>query len=272
MSAAAKSYPVEALNFTQEIRLQSLISKWKAREPGLSYEMSSEYNLVFPLGKDAYAYVYFFGAVVLFNVSDAAARKTFVSTVSKLTGAGTPTGSEDYTIEVDPAAAADVVDFSKAVLKRLDRDAIDIVCLVLAQSTALDAHEQSTERVLEDTAALTESMQKTGKLPYGRRDLTKMIGFSMAKRNAILASFYVLEESPESVWENARLEKLFQAMTRMFDIDARYKSLDRKLTSIQDSLSLIVDLFYARRTMILEFWIVALIVFEIGLMMLEFRH
>lgn len=264
-----KSYPIEAVNFSHEFRLLSLLTQWKKSDPSLTYEMSAEYNVILPLGPESFAYIYFFGALVLFNVRDAETRKSLISQVRKLTGSEKPRANESYEMFIDPNVTGDQVNFDSVILKKFNRGSVDIVCLVIAQSTALEIHEEATEEVLIETKKLTETLQKTGNLPYGRKDLTKHIGFSMSRRNQILASFYVLEERPESVWDDPRLEKLFNSMSRMFDIESRYKSLDKKLTSIQDSLSLIVDMSQAKRTMLLEMWIVILIVVEIVIMISE---
>jgi uncharacterized Rmd1/YagE family protein len=58
-------------------------------------------------------------------------------------------------------------------------------------------------------------------------------------------------------------QRLFADLQQNFDIDVRFKDLDRKLSLVQDNIEILVDLSTARRSTLLEVMIVLLIILEV---------
>ena len=78
------------------------------------------------------------------------------------------------------------------------------------------------------------------------------------EKTAVRASAYVVGERPE-------LEIIWQRLSDEYEIRERQVALDRKLELVSKTASTLVDLLQQSRSHLLEWGIVLLIVFEIGL-------
>jgi len=107
-------------------------------------------------------------------------------------------------------------------------------------------------------------MARTGRLPGSIRDLTRFVGSSISTKNQIIAAMAVLDK-PAATWESEQLDRLHRELRDMLEIGERFRALDFKLRTIQETLELFLDLANTRRALWLESTIVILIVFEIAL-------
>jgi uncharacterized Rmd1/YagE family protein len=69
--------------------------------------------------------------------------------------------------------------------------------------------------------------------------------------------------SPDEVWEDQILDKLYNDLKRMFEIETRYRVLEYKLKLIQESVEIIVDLSKSMRETFLEITVIVLIAIEL---------
>jgi uncharacterized Rmd1/YagE family protein len=65
------------------------------------------------------------------------------------------------------------------------------------------------------------------------------------------------------------MDRIYDELKAEFDLVDRYRSLEAKLSSVQDSLSLVLDVARDRRLVLLETTVVLLILFEIVLALLR---
>jgi uncharacterized Rmd1/YagE family protein len=79
-----------------------------------------------------------------------------------------------------------------------------------------------------------------------------------------------LFDKPDVVWDDPGAERIYEELRSEFDLVDRYHSLELKLSSVQDALSLVTDVARDRRLVWLESSIVLLIVFEIILTLLKY--
>ena len=77
-------------------------------------------------------------------------------------------------------------------------------------------------------------------------------------------------EKPEIVWEEPELDALYEELRIVFEIDERFRALDKKLEDILEMGRVISDLASASRELILETLILLFIVIEIMLTIIEY--
>ena len=230
----------------------------------------SKTQVVADYGDDRVAVAFDFGAVVFVNVpAEERTRVLGTLTATVATDEPHPPLEEDFLIELreGPPTTAAIVRFDRVVVPALDAGTVDVVTLLLAQSVAIDYYEEDLQAILADLDRRTDKMQKSGRLPGSPRDLTRFVAGSISTKNQIIAALAVLDK-PAATWESERFDKLYRGLREMLEIDDRFRALEYKLRTIQETLELFLDLNHTRRALLLETTIVVLIVFEIALALL----
>jgi required for meiotic nuclear division protein 1 len=227
---------------------------------------SSPQELVVQYKEDAYAFIYRFGVIAFFNLSNLE-METEVKKIQASLGAGLdkPT-SESY--QITTGATSMKVEFETVDLKKFSLDQIRLVAMTVAQSAALEYFELAAERKVADNSSFMVNLAKSGRVPMHSKTLMKIIGSTASTRQHIFSNMSILDP-PEETWKSQELEKLYRELQQNFDIEVRFRTLDRKLTLIQDNIEILADLATARRMTFLESSIVILIIVELALAFLH---
>mmetsp|Transcript_876 Transcript_876/g.3658 ORF Transcript_876/g.3658 Transcript_876/m.3658 type:complete len:226 (-) Transcript_876:1051-1728(-) len=155
----------------------------------------------------------------------------------------------------------DNLDFpNETPAERLDRNAVVVICTVLAQSVALDAHASklismsrkfsaraphrrgnpagNADRLLEMFRGFNELILNTGRIPdrMDRQQLFRLI----AENNSIHAdvisgSRLSLFDKTEEGWRDAKTWQLSHSLREEFEMEERYTALETKMDLIHDS-------------------------------------
>ncbi len=89
-----------------------------------------------------------------------------------------------------------------------------------------------------------------------------MIGSTATTRQKIVSNLAILDP-PDETWKSKEFELFFRELQQNFDIEVRFRTLDRKLSLIQDNIELLADLLSTRKSHILETLVILLIAVEI---------
>ncbi|MBN1114604.1 MAG: RMD1 family protein [Oligoflexia bacterium] len=154
------------------------------------------------------------------------------------------------------------VDFDSIILTSIDDEALRIAALMLSDSIILDYYENYVEEMLVKSHEFSTQTRKFGRLPRANKRLMRFIGECMQTKQAIITNLFVLDNPPE-IWEDHALNFLYHETRKLFEISYRFKTIDYKLKTIQENLSLLIDLSSARSGLWLELIIVLLILTEI---------
>jgi uncharacterized Rmd1/YagE family protein len=255
-------HPVHAYGFASTFKLRDLVPLLRGpTEPKLKE------RLLAPLGGNRYALAYDFGAVVFVNCEPDEEVRVIVELSKRLTGEKHPPTTESFLIE--DGSATPEVRFDRVLVPELTEGVVDIVALILAQSVAMDYYVHDVEEIEIETDLITERLRSAGSVgPV--RPLIQFIGLCIATRNDILSTL-ALFDKPDATWDNEPLDRLWEGLYRMLELDDRYKALEAKLRMFQDNLEVLVDLTRQRQTLRLEVAVVFLILFETLVMILQFK-
>jgi uncharacterized Rmd1/YagE family protein len=135
----------------------------------------------------------------------------------------------------------------------------------------MDYYEEDMAEILSGTARISSGVERSGRIPGHLRDLRRFVGRCINMRKDIVASL-ALFDKPESTWEDPALDRLFGGLRRELEIDDRFRALERKLSMIQDTLMLFIELAQTRSSWRLELIIVLLIMGEIALSIFYHMH
>jgi uncharacterized Rmd1/YagE family protein len=154
---------------------------------------------------------------------------------------------------------------------RLRQPAIERLMLVfhvLAQSVAIDFLDRSVEEIMSHFERIHQNLAQKGRLVATRREVLKMIGTSGNMVNFIVGQLSLLDK-PDITWEEKEAESLFSSLRKMFELADRFETLRFKITHVQDTSELLLDLLHTRRAEFTEIIIILLFIIDILLITLE---
>ena len=264
-------YRIKASHIAEKLKLRELRDRFS--HPPIDF---SNYELVIRYSDDSYMFVYNYGSVVFFNVPDSVQEKELAKLQDARLGTEFSHTTDNFLVEVQPPApgTTDVtvnkVFFDRVVVSALSYSKIKIVCMLIAESTALEYYEILIENLLEKTNTFSKTLQSQGRFLESTEDLIKFIGLCLNTKQEIISNLYIVD-SPEETWESVELDKVFHELKIMMEVDTRYRALEYKIKIIQESIEIIVDLAKSKRETMLELIIILLIAFEVVLSILKWR-
>ena len=223
----------------------------------------SSHAITCQLPDGALVHIFAVGAVVaerndlvgddLSTIEDATGRRAIAST------------RESYAVRIEPDRAdAPVVDWDHVVLTSVDEPVLHAVALLLAQSVALERYERGIEAIMDESLALARDLGQSGR-PAWKSGLPIRRIANLAAERLELARWFFLLDRPESTWESPYAARVYDLLFLHFELRDRHEALMHKLTSVQSTLEIIIDLWQSRRARLIEWAIVGLFVLEIGL-------
>ncbi len=208
-------------------------------------------------------YLYSFGGIVFINAQDDMVAR-FMDGLEKYTDniKGRPQlpYREDYRLEVDPEQQQSTGN-DAAVIPLFSQFFQDIICLVLAQSVALERVEERTDGVLDEVEGLIARLNR-GKMELPDRDLARLASAVLEFKYVSVAQIMVLEK-PDTTWNNSEAEKFYLTISTLFELKPRYQEIRHKSETLMDVTDIFSNLSHARRSARLEWIIIILIAFEI---------
>jgi required for meiotic nuclear division protein 1 len=251
--------PVHAYGFASTFKLKELVPIFAE----VAQARVTKDELVAKFGDGVWAMAYDFGAVVFIGVDPTLQVRVVGNIGKRLVGEKHPPMTEDFIIETD--APQYEVRFDRVLVPKLTEDVADIVALVLAQSVAMDYYGRDVSEIEEVTDRIADELRLAGKLRRSVRDLSQFIGLCIATRNDVISTL-ALFDKPDATWENEQLDRLWNGLYRILELDDRYRTLEAKLRMFQDNLVVLVDLARQRHTLALEVTVAVLILMEMLIM------
>jgi uncharacterized Rmd1/YagE family protein len=149
----------------------------------------------------------------------------------------------------------------------IEPDKLLVVADAIAKSAALAEDERHIAQVF-DTVEPWSRRLSDGRSPGGRRQMTRLIGQALLVQHR-LAERVAVREKPDILWDRPDLERLYARLETEYELIERAEALSRKLDLISETVTVMTDLIDTQRSLRLEIAIVALILAEIGLTLIE---
>ncbi len=247
---------IDAYAFAATFRLKELVAAFGE----LGAASIEKDRLIVGAGQERYALAFDFGAVVFVGV-DAETRRRVIERVSKgVPPEPNPPLTETFLIEV-AAVAAPEVRFDRVVVPELTVPVLDVVAEVVAQSVAMDYYAKDVDEIEAKFDQMVARLRTSGR-SQPVKELTRFIGICIAVRNDVISTL-ALFDKPDDTWESEPLDRLWNGLRHMLELDDRYRVLEAKLRLFQENLVVLVDLARQRHTLQLEWAVVLLILFEV---------
>jgi uncharacterized Rmd1/YagE family protein len=244
-------FEVRALNVAERIDVK-----------GIEPRLSNHLPVTVGVGPGGCAMLFRSGAVVFFGV-DALAQERFVhDLVPRMLGQYETPEAERATVRI---GTADAVDPDALILREASIERLQVVAEILAKSVVLARNEQEIGVAFSAVEPLAQEMKRSPrKLPLRHRDLVRHIGEAMLVEHQLVDRAEVLEK-PELLWDRPDLDRLYARLEDEYEIRERHLVLESKLALVSTAARTMLELNQAQRSLNVEYYIVALILFEIVL-------
>jgi uncharacterized Rmd1/YagE family protein len=222
--------------------------------------------LVIAAGSEGAAVLFRFGGVVLFGVSPLE-EASFLAQLKTLVREHFEVPEfEGTTLEL----SSDGDRLEKGVVKTrfFDVPRLQIVADVLAKSVVLAHYESTTEAIFESIEPFAQSLRERRSIKRGDRELLATIGDMLLIEHRTVGIVQV-GDKPEVLWEHPELERLYARLEDEFEVTERQAALGRKLEVISRTAETVLNLLQHQSGLRVEWYIVALIVFEIALSLFD---
>lgn len=148
-------------------------------------------------------------------------------------------------------------------VRELSRDIALLVAIVLSRSVSLEYYEKLVGEALAQFEQTISALATKGWIPHRQREAAKHVGFALAVEHELAHDIAVFDD-PEIVWDGGkRVDQLYVSLKREFDLEARMKILQQKISIISRFSTFVLSRLEAQRASYLEWIIIILIVGEI---------
>jgi uncharacterized Rmd1/YagE family protein len=252
-------YRLSATHVAERLKLKDL--REKVTHPIRDF---TNYEMAVEFGESSYAFVYNYGSVVFYNVPEAIQVKYLAMIRETKEGARIGDSTDVFLVEHRESLGekANQVFHDRVAVGKISYQKIKIICMLVAESAALDYYDVLIENLLERATVYTKRLEQQGRFVAGQEDLLKFVGMCLSTKQEIISNLYIVD-SPEEIWESPELDKIFHDLKSMLEIDVRYRAVEYKSKIIQESIEVITDLLKTKREVMLEVIIILLIAFEV---------
>ena len=223
---------------------------------------SSPLELFVPIGQEGGLYVFPFGAMVTHDVPPDDRQRLLGRLTQVLPKLTTKVIREEYSVLEDPAVAEIGISDGMLHVDKLTPARAGIVALIVAQSAAMEYYEQIVENLFVRTEKLVERLATRGTGPFRVKPMHRFIGEAISTRAEVLVVLHLLDK-PDAAWEDPAMDRIYDELRGEFDLVDRFQALTSKLQSIQEALTLVLDVARDRRLVLLEIVVILLILLEV---------
>ncbi len=213
------------------------------------------------------AVLFRYGAVVFFGMN-ADQERAFLERLRPLTGEShIRLEDEKLNLRINPTAR-EVIDANGCLwLQDTSVHRLQLVAEVLARSQVLADDEARVAKTFEKIEPLAKNLSE-GHGQKKKKELLSYIGESLLSQQRLVGRAEVADK-PDLLWERPGLEGLYLQLENEFELRERHLALERKLEVISNTAKTLLDLLQTRRSLRVEWYIVILIVVEIGLILYD---
>lgn len=217
--------------------------------------------MIFEVNKFSYAAVFRYGVVVLLDVTPID-EVSFLSKLDNFIFQKTNSPEIDNVEIILSEDGFEGIKGNSIIIKNFDLPRIQLIAELFAKNVVLSYYERSVSSSFDSIEPLAESLQKKSTLSFNSKELIKHIGETLLQLHKMVARVEV-SEKPDVLWENPDLERLYAKLEDEYEIKERHQSVERKIELISRTAETVLDLLQAKRSLRVEWYIVALIVVEL---------
>jgi len=207
------------------------------------------------------AVLFRYGVIVSFNVDETEMNSFLESVKALMVGPLAKPETEDVDL-VLTTAVDEGVENGAVKLQSFAVERLQLIADVLAKSVVLAQYEASIAQIFDRVEPLAAQLQSAQARTMRSRELLRHVGAALLIHHKMVGRVEV-QEKPDLLWTHPELERLFSRLEDEYEIVERHRALERKAELISRTAETMISLMRHRSTLRVEWYIVALIVFEI---------
>jgi len=233
---------------------------------GLEPRLTPDQPVIIEVASAGYAVLIRAGAIVLFGVDQLQQERVIADLGPRIIDKSRKMESERAIVRVGDG---DGVEPDAIVVRELTLDRLQVIAEILGKSVILGRYELEIHEAFQAIEPLARMMKSTPtRLPWRQRDLVRNIGQAMDAEQALVGRAEVLEK-PDLLWDKPELDRMYTRLEDEYELRERHLALDTKLAVVSRAAQTMLDLHQTKRSLNVEYYIVALIVFEIALALVQ---
>jgi len=247
--------PVRALNLGDRLHLRGL------------YEAPIEYApLVVAVGEHGLGMLFRYGVVVVFGATEAEQKAWLKELRERIEKPYRRPETEETRVLVGnqtEGVSAEGINVTELSLPRLQ-----VIATVLARSVALAYDETAMAGAFDVVEPLARELDKPRASGRVLKEVLRHIGRTLLAQQKMIGRVEIADK-PDILWEQPELERLYARLEDEYELAERSAALERKLALVARTAETTLDIVQTRRMLRVEWYIVALIVFEVFLTLYE---
>lgn len=214
--------------------------------------------------------VFSFGSIVFINYSDSNETKKFFNFIQSfepdLDIKNAERYFDDYRLHIKESEQIELTD-EYVMVPEYENFYPELISTVLAKSVALERTEEQLGKIHDNLETMIERLEK-GKLRIGNKELARTTAQIVRHEYNTLAYIMILDK-PDITWTSSTAGDFYDMMSEFFELNDRFKILKSKTDILYNILNGFSTISQSIRGLFVEWIIVALILFEIVLTLLE---
>ncbi len=215
---------------------------------------------------EAWSVVFAYGAVVHWNITPEQQQKLHHLLFDH-------TDNPLAMVEEDNFTFALSCPQTKIVEDHIEIDSSDPIVLFslsqgMAQSIKLASFETNAITTINNTSYIPKSLAQNGTIKLGRHEIAKIRGQLFLTKSDIILNYDLLDK-PDFFWEYPEYETYYTIAAKYLEVAPRTDVLAKKLETIHELFEMLADEQKHRHSLTLEWIIIGLITFEIGMTIVD---
>ncbi|MBL6987218.1 MAG: RMD1 family protein [Methylobacter sp.] len=210
--------------------------------------------------------IFAYGAVVHWNVSTEQQLKLHQLLLNHAENPLTHIEEDNFTFALDCPSTRIIEDHIE--IESSDPILIFSLSQGMAQSIKLASFETNAITTINNTSYIPKSLAESGKIKLSRHQIAKIRGQLFLTKSDIILNYDLLD-TPDFFWEYPEYEAFYGITAKYLEVSQRTDVLSKKLETIHELFEMLADEQKHRHSSILEWIIIWLIAFEIGMAIVD---
>ncbi len=210
----------------------------------------------------SWSVIFAYGAVVHWNVSSEQQAKLHQLLLDHAENRLTTTEEDLFTFALNCPSTRIIEDHIE--IESSDPILIFALSQGMAQSIKLASFEANAITTINNTNYIPKSLAENGRIKLSRHKIAKIRGQLFLTKSDIILNYDLLD-TPEFFWEYPEYEAFYSITAKYLEIIPRTQVLSKKLETIHELFVMLADEQKYRHSTILEWIVIWLIAFEVGM-------
>ena len=218
--------------------------------------------LAFRVGEQGMVALFRFGVAVIVGLTPLEEEDLLGKLQARVSGERARGDDETAVLEISPDGDGQKASGGPIQIQNLSPQRFLVIADALAKTVALARDEREVNSVFDVIEPFASKLAATGKPPYRRTAMLKLIGQALLVQHRVSGRIAV-EEKPDVLWDRPDLERLYARLEDEYELKERAGALKRKLDVIVETAHALTDITDADRATRLEVAVVILILLEL---------